>query len=110
MPQAASSVPSDPVNDHRTEVPEPNAAVPPKRIPEATVLRLPVYQRILEELLRSGNGVDLIDVREPHEWEIGRIDGGVDWMDKENIAFLMQQLSQKPGMTAAPPVKMGTMR
>ncbi len=26
-----------------------------RRIPEATVVRLPVYQRILEELLRSGN-------------------------------------------------------
>jgi redox-sensing transcriptional repressor len=28
--------------------------VPGRRIPEATVARLPVYQRILEELLRSG--------------------------------------------------------
>ena len=54
MRRAASSVPSDPVSDHRTEVPEPNAAVPPKRIPEATVLRLPVYQRILAELVRAG--------------------------------------------------------
>ena len=27
---------------------------PGRRIPEATVARLPVYQRILEELLRSG--------------------------------------------------------
>ncbi len=33
----------------------PAPAVPPtRRIPEATVARLPVYQRILEELLRSG--------------------------------------------------------
>jgi redox-sensing transcriptional repressor len=30
------------------------AAVPSKRIPEATVLRLPVYQRILGELERAG--------------------------------------------------------
>ena len=29
-------------------------ATPPKRIPEATVLRLPVYQRILTELVRAG--------------------------------------------------------
>jgi redox-sensing transcriptional repressor len=29
-------------------------AAPPKRIPEATVLRLPVYQRILTELVRAG--------------------------------------------------------
>ena len=28
----------------------------PRRIPEATVLRLPVYQRILAELARNGNG------------------------------------------------------
>jgi redox-sensing transcriptional repressor len=42
------------VSDHRTDVPEPNAAVPPKRIPEATVLRLHVYQRILAELVRAG--------------------------------------------------------
>ncbi|MGA8369277.1 MAG: redox-sensing transcriptional repressor Rex [Acidimicrobiales bacterium] len=32
--------------------PEPSGE---RRIPEATVVRLPVYQRILEELLRSGN-------------------------------------------------------
>jgi redox-sensing transcriptional repressor len=54
VPHAAASVPSDPVSEHRTDVPEPNAAVPPKRIPEATVLRLPVYQRILAELVRAG--------------------------------------------------------
>ncbi|MGH9108273.1 MAG: winged-helix domain-containing protein, partial [Acidimicrobiales bacterium] len=30
--------------------------VSPRRIPEAVVLRLPVYQRILAELLRSGTG------------------------------------------------------
>jgi redox-sensing transcriptional repressor len=34
-------------NDHRN-------GGPSRRIPEATVARLPVYQRILEELLRSG--------------------------------------------------------
>ena len=54
MPPAASSVPSDPVSDHQPEGPRPNTAVPPKRIPEATVLRLPVYQRILAELVRAG--------------------------------------------------------
>jgi redox-sensing transcriptional repressor len=31
-----------------------DASAPPKRIPEATVLRLPVYQRILAELARGG--------------------------------------------------------
>jgi redox-sensing transcriptional repressor len=36
-------------------VPRPAAPLPSRRrIPEATVARLPVYQRILEELLRSG--------------------------------------------------------
>jgi len=34
----------------------PVAPVPAKRIPEATVLRLPVYQRILAELVRAGVG------------------------------------------------------
>jgi redox-sensing transcriptional repressor len=33
---------------------EPPSPPSPKRIPEATVLRLPVYQRILAELVRSG--------------------------------------------------------
>jgi redox-sensing transcriptional repressor len=33
---------------------EPSPAPVPKRIPEATVLRLPVYQRILAELARGG--------------------------------------------------------
>ena len=41
-----SSVPSERVSDDPT--------APPKRIPEATVLRLPVYQRILTELVRAG--------------------------------------------------------
>jgi len=57
----ASSVPSDAVSDEQADVPTSSApdaqAVPPapaKRIPEATVLRLPVYQRILAELVRAG--------------------------------------------------------
>lgn len=54
MPPAASSVPSDAVSDQQPEGPRPNTAVPAKRIPEATVLRLPVYQRILAELVRAG--------------------------------------------------------
>ncbi|MGO8871975.1 MAG: redox-sensing transcriptional repressor Rex [Acidimicrobiales bacterium] len=45
MPADPSSTPSQ-----RDGQPVP----PPRRIPEATVARLPVYQRILEELLRSG--------------------------------------------------------
>ena len=32
----------------------PDMTVPPRRIPEATVLRLPIYQRILGELVRAG--------------------------------------------------------
>ena len=39
---------------------EPSAAAPPKRIPEATVLRLPVYQRILAELVRGGRPDGLV--------------------------------------------------
>jgi len=39
------------VNADRVERTEPSRA---RRIPEATVVRLPVYQRILTELLRSG--------------------------------------------------------
>jgi NADH/NAD ratio-sensing transcriptional regulator Rex len=49
------------VSDEQADVPTSSApdaqAVPPapaKRIPEATVLRLPVYQRILAELVRAG--------------------------------------------------------
>ena len=34
-----------------------------------------ITPRELSELLRSGAPLDLVDVREPHEWEIGRIDG-----------------------------------
>ena len=45
----APSVPSGVVSDE-AGVPE----APRKRIPEATVLRLPVYQRILAELARAG--------------------------------------------------------
>jgi redox-sensing transcriptional repressor len=36
------------------DVPDENGEPQPRRIPEATVLRLPVYQRILTELLRGG--------------------------------------------------------
>jgi redox-sensing transcriptional repressor len=44
------------VSDDQTAMPRPGAAEAPavKRIPEATVLRLPVYQRILTELVRAG--------------------------------------------------------
>jgi redox-sensing transcriptional repressor len=44
------------VSDDQTAVPKPAAPETPavKRIPEATVLRLPVYQRILTELVRAG--------------------------------------------------------
>jgi redox-sensing transcriptional repressor len=56
---AASSVPSLAVSDEQppsqtpgTETSE--SAASAKRIPEATVLRLPVYQRILAELVRAG--------------------------------------------------------
>ena len=51
MPPGAASVPSDPVNDERRSS---DVSVPPRRIPEATVLRLPIYQRLLLELVRSG--------------------------------------------------------
>jgi redox-sensing transcriptional repressor len=40
------------VNDDRRSSDGP---VPPRRIPEATVLRLPIYQRILAELVRGGS-------------------------------------------------------
>ena len=42
--------------DPPSPVPKPKTTgpAPSRRIPEATVTRLPVYQRILEELLRSG--------------------------------------------------------
>ena len=45
-----ASVPSCTVNAE----PPAGGKAAPKRIPEATVLRLPVYQRILAELERSG--------------------------------------------------------
>ena len=71
MPAAEASVPSDAVREEhggqaRDHVPAnvpgalpprdatPADTGPPKRIPEATVLRLPVYQRILAELVRAG--------------------------------------------------------
>ena len=61
MPPGGSSVPSDVVSDEQAR-PAQSAApdapgapsAPAKRIPEATVLRLPVYQRILAELVRAG--------------------------------------------------------
>ena len=45
----ATDTPSS-TSEHRQPAPGTNG----RRIPEATVARLPVYQRILEELLRSG--------------------------------------------------------
>jgi redox-sensing transcriptional repressor len=50
VPPGAASVPSDAVNDERR-----SSGLPaPRRIPEATVLRLPIYQRILAEMVRGG--------------------------------------------------------
>jgi len=67
VPPLKASVPSDTVREehggsahtHDASVaasagPSSADAAPPKRIPEATVLRLPVYQRILAELARAG--------------------------------------------------------
>ena len=71
MPPLKASVPSDTVREEHggsahthdafVSAPAPapagpssGDATPPKRIPEATVLRLPVYQRILAELARAG--------------------------------------------------------
>jgi redox-sensing transcriptional repressor len=51
VPHGASSVPSDAVNDERRS----SDLSAPRRIPEATVLRLPIYQRILGELVRAGS-------------------------------------------------------
>lgn len=34
-----------------------------------------IEPRALAERLRAGDGLDLVDVREPHEWDIGRIEG-----------------------------------
>jgi redox-sensing transcriptional repressor len=43
------------VSNEQHAAPPPAAPdAPPKRIPEATVVRLPVYQRILAELVRAG--------------------------------------------------------
>jgi redox-sensing transcriptional repressor len=47
----APSVPSDAVSDEQRSSEGSGA---PRRIPEATVLRLPIYQRILAELARAG--------------------------------------------------------
>jgi molybdopterin/thiamine biosynthesis adenylyltransferase/rhodanese-related sulfurtransferase len=49
-------------------VPQAEAARRAEEVPE-------IAPRELAELLKSGATLDLIDVREPHEWEIGRIDG-----------------------------------
>ena len=49
MPPGVPSVPSDGVNDE----PRSSDLSAPRRIPEATVLRLPIYQRILAELVRG---------------------------------------------------------
>jgi redox-sensing transcriptional repressor len=51
VPPGALSIPSEPVNDERRSS---DVSDPPRRIPEATVLRLPIYQRILLELVRGG--------------------------------------------------------
>jgi redox-sensing transcriptional repressor len=48
------TVPTDPSSPIPTHKPGATAGSGHRRIPEATVARLPVYQRILEELLRSG--------------------------------------------------------
>ena len=48
------SVPTDPSSPIPNHKPAPAVGAGHRRIPEATVARLPVYQRILEELLRSG--------------------------------------------------------
>ena len=50
VPPGGPSVPSDAVNDER----ESSGLPAPRRIPEATVLRLPIYQRILAEMVRGG--------------------------------------------------------
>ncbi len=50
----APSVPSVAVSDERRSSEESDASALPRRIPEATVLRLPIYQRILAELVRAG--------------------------------------------------------
>jgi len=51
VPPGVSSVPSVAVNDERRHA---DLAASQRRIPEATVLRLPIYQRILAELVRAG--------------------------------------------------------
>ena len=52
VPPGAPSVPSDAVNEEQGS---PDVTAAPRRIPEATVLRLPIYQRILGELVRAGS-------------------------------------------------------
>ena len=60
VPPGGSSVPSDAVSDEKADVSTSSAPdvrrrrLRRERIPEATVLRLPVYQRILAELVRAG--------------------------------------------------------
>ncbi len=54
MRPGATSVPSVAVSDVRRSSEESDASAAPRRIPEATVLRLPIYQRILAELVRAG--------------------------------------------------------
>ncbi len=56
MPPGAASVPSDAVSDEQPRSPDvSDVSAAPRRIPEATVLRLPIYQRILAELVRAGS-------------------------------------------------------
>ncbi len=42
------------MSDEQRRSEEADASAAPRRIPEATVLRLPIYQRILAELVRAG--------------------------------------------------------
>ena len=43
------------MSDERRSPDVPDVSAAPRRIPEATVLRLPIYQRILAELVRAGS-------------------------------------------------------
>ena len=61
MSLGGASVPSDAVREEHSQGPTGGRTAPEhvgepssKRIPEATVLRLPIYQRILAELTRTG--------------------------------------------------------
>ena len=55
VPPGAASVPSDAMSDEQRGPDVPDVSAAPRRIPEATVLRLPIYQRILAELVRAGS-------------------------------------------------------